>query len=69
MDRPETTFSHDGLHWEMHVDETPFSLRTIQGLRPPVPRTPEGEKWRSENRPSACEKWNVPHPRRSPGLC
>ncbi|MEX3894031.1 hypothetical protein [Paraburkholderia sp. BR10954] len=32
----------------MHVDETPFSLRTIQGLRPPVPRTPEGEKWRSK---------------------
>ena len=41
-----------GLRWEMHVDETPFSLWSIQGLRPPVPGTPEGEKWRLDNRPS-----------------
>ncbi|AOZ09723.1 4-oxalocrotonate tautomerase [Cupriavidus malaysiensis] len=42
-----------GLRWEMHVDETPFSLWTIQGIRPPVPGTPQGETWRTENRPSA----------------
>lgn len=41
-----------GLRWEMHVDETPFSLWSIQGLRPPVPGTPEGEKWRQDNHPS-----------------
>jgi phenylpyruvate tautomerase PptA (4-oxalocrotonate tautomerase family) len=41
-----------GLRWEMHVDETPFSLWSIQGLRPPVPGTPEGEKWRTDNQPS-----------------
>jgi phenylpyruvate tautomerase PptA (4-oxalocrotonate tautomerase family) len=42
-----------GLRWEMHVDETPFSLWTIQGLRPPLPGTPESEKWRADNSPSA----------------
>jgi phenylpyruvate tautomerase PptA (4-oxalocrotonate tautomerase family) len=42
-----------GLRWELHIDETPFSLWTIQGFRPPVPGTPEGEKWRTDNRPSA----------------
>lgn len=41
-----------GLRWEMHVDETPFNLWSIQGLRPPVPGTPEGEKWRTDNQPS-----------------
>lgn len=41
-----------GLRWEMHVDETPFSLWTIQGLRPPLPDTEAEQRWRSENRPS-----------------
>lgn len=41
-----------GLRWEMHVDETPFSLWTIQGLRPPHPNTEAELRWRSENRPS-----------------
>lgn len=41
-----------GLRWEMHVDETPFSLWSIQGMRPPIPDTPESEKWRTENKPS-----------------
>ncbi|EPQ1335411.1 MULTISPECIES: tautomerase family protein [Serratia] len=44
-----------GLRWELHVDETPFSLWTIEGLKPPLPGTAAGEKWRSENRPSAWE--------------
>ncbi|EMH7334057.1 tautomerase family protein [Serratia marcescens] len=44
-----------GLRWELHVDETPFSLWTIDGLKPPAPGTAAGEKWRSENRPSAWE--------------
>lgn len=42
-----------GLRWELHIDETPFSLWTIQGFRPPKPGTPEGEKWRIDDRPSA----------------
>jgi phenylpyruvate tautomerase PptA (4-oxalocrotonate tautomerase family) len=41
-----------GLRGARHVDETPFSLWSIQGLRPPVPGTPEGEKWRTDNQPS-----------------
>ena len=44
-----------GLRWELHVDETPFSLWTIDGLKPPAPGTTAGEKWRSENRPSVWE--------------
>jgi phenylpyruvate tautomerase PptA (4-oxalocrotonate tautomerase family) len=42
-----------GLRWEMHVDETPFSLWTIQGLRPPLPDTPAEKRWILENRASA----------------
>jgi phenylpyruvate tautomerase PptA (4-oxalocrotonate tautomerase family) len=41
-----------GLRWEMHIDETPFALWMIQGLRPPVPGTPAGKKWQVEDRPS-----------------
>ncbi|MEC9345923.1 MAG: tautomerase family protein [Pseudomonadota bacterium] len=41
-----------GLRWEMHVDETPFSLWTIQGLRPPLPNTEAEQRWVAENRPS-----------------
>lgn len=41
-----------GLRWEMHVDETPFSLWTIQGLRPPLPDTAAEKRWLTENRPS-----------------
>ena len=45
--------SERGLRWEMHVDETPFSLWTIQGLRPPLPDTEAEQKWRAENKASA----------------
>lgn len=41
-----------GLRWEMHIDETPFALWTIEGLRPPVPGTPAAKKWQSDNQPS-----------------
>ncbi|WP_342193246.1 tautomerase family protein [Serratia ureilytica] len=44
-----------GLRWELHVDETPFSLWTVDGLKPPAPGTAAGERWRKENRPSAWE--------------
>ena len=42
-----------GFRWEMHIDETPFALWTIQGLRPPIPGSPAGKKWQAEDRPSA----------------
>ena len=44
-----------GLRWEMHVDETPFSLWTIQGLRPPMPDTPAEKRWSAENRATPYE--------------
>jgi phenylpyruvate tautomerase PptA (4-oxalocrotonate tautomerase family) len=40
------------FRWEMHVDETPFSLWTIQGLRPPVPDSEAERRWRDDNVPS-----------------
>ena len=44
-----------GLRWEMHVDETPFSLWTIQGLRPPLPDTEAEKRWIAENRATPYE--------------
>lgn len=41
-----------GYCWELHVDDTPFDLWMINGLKPPHPGTPAELKWRSENRPS-----------------
>jgi phenylpyruvate tautomerase PptA (4-oxalocrotonate tautomerase family) len=45
--------SDRGLRWEMHVDETPFGLWLIQGLRPPLPSSDAEKRWRAENRPTA----------------
>jgi len=45
--------SDRGLRWEMHVDETPFSLWLIQGYRPPLPSSEAEKRWRAENRPTA----------------
>lgn len=45
-----------GLRWEVHVDETPFSLWSIQGLRPPRPDTPAEKQWIAENRPVPYEQ-------------
>ena len=44
--------SERGLRWELHVDETPFSLWSIQGLRPPPPNSEAEKRWVAENRPS-----------------
>lgn len=41
-----------GLGWELHVDETPFDLWTIQGFRPPAEGTEDERRWTSENRAS-----------------
>jgi len=42
-----------GFDWELHIDETPFDLWTIQGHFPPRDGA-EGEKrWIAENRASA----------------
>ena len=56
VDKALAPFVSDrGLRWEMHVDETPFSLWTIEGLRPPLPDTPAEQKWRAENKASAYQ--------------
>jgi phenylpyruvate tautomerase PptA (4-oxalocrotonate tautomerase family) len=41
-----------GFDWELHVDETPFDLWTIQGLFPPREGTEDEKRWMAENRPS-----------------
>jgi phenylpyruvate tautomerase PptA (4-oxalocrotonate tautomerase family) len=40
------------LRWEMHVDETPFDLWTIQGIRPPKPDSEDEKRWIAEDKPS-----------------
>lgn len=42
-----------GFDWEMHVDETPFDLWTIQGHFPPREGTEDEKRWMAENRASA----------------
>jgi len=42
-----------GLDWEFHIDETPFDMWSIQGLRPPPPNSEAETRWKAENRPSA----------------
>jgi phenylpyruvate tautomerase PptA (4-oxalocrotonate tautomerase family) len=41
-----------GLDWELHIDETPRDLWTIQGMRPPDSGSAEEQRWSRENRPS-----------------
>ncbi|MFN3522297.1 MAG: tautomerase family protein [Phenylobacterium sp.] len=43
------------LDWEFHIDETPFDLWSIQGLRPPPPDSEAEKRWIADNRPSAYE--------------
>ena len=40
-----------GYEWELHVDETPFNIWLIQGMRPPLPDSGMEKQWISENRP------------------
>lgn len=42
-----------GLDWELHIDETPFDLWTIQGHFPPREGTEDEKRWIAENRASA----------------
>ena len=41
-----------GFDWEFHIDETPFDLWIVQGIRPPRAATEDERRWISENRPS-----------------
>lgn len=44
--------SDRGLDYEVHVDETPRALWSVQGLRPPEWRSDEEKQWYQDNRPS-----------------
>jgi phenylpyruvate tautomerase PptA (4-oxalocrotonate tautomerase family) len=41
-----------GFDWEFHIDETPFDLWIVQGMRPPRAGTKDEKRWISKNRPS-----------------
>ncbi len=41
-----------GFDWEFHVDETPFSMWSIQGYFPPREGTKDEARWIVENKPS-----------------
>jgi phenylpyruvate tautomerase PptA (4-oxalocrotonate tautomerase family) len=40
-----------GYDWEFHIDETPFDLWSIQGLKPPPVNSDVEKRWVLENRP------------------
>lgn len=44
--------SDRGLDYEVHVDETPRALWSVQGLRPPEWRSDDEKQWYQDNRPS-----------------
>lgn len=41
-----------GFDWELHVDDTPFDLWTIQGYFPPREGTEDEKRWMAENKAS-----------------
>ncbi|WP_050386800.1 tautomerase family protein [Bradyrhizobium pachyrhizi] len=41
-----------GLRWELHIDETPMELWTVNGLVPPPANSDAEGRWREENKPS-----------------
>ena len=38
-----------GAQWEVHVNETPFDLWTVQGVKPPQPGSEQEKLWKKEN--------------------
>jgi hypothetical protein len=41
-----------GLHWEIHIDETPFEFWTIDGYFPPTPGSVDEQRWAAQNKPA-----------------
>ena len=39
-----------GLRWEVHIDDTPRELWSINGLKPPAEGSGEEQRWARENR-------------------
>ena len=44
-----------GFDWEFHIDETPFDLWSIQGLRPPPANSEAEARWIAENKATPYE--------------
>lgn len=44
-----------GFDWEFHIDETPFDLWSIQGLRPPPANSQAEARWIAENKATPYE--------------
>jgi len=42
-----------GYRWEVHIDETPIDLWTIQGMKPPAPNSEAEKRWVKQDGPSA----------------
>jgi phenylpyruvate tautomerase PptA (4-oxalocrotonate tautomerase family) len=42
-----------GLRWEVHIDNTPRELWSINGLKPPEEGSEDEKRWALENKPSA----------------
>ena len=43
---------HRGVHWEIHIDETPRDFWTIDGFFPPPTGSSDERRWAEENKPS-----------------
>ena len=41
-----------GLHWEIHIDDTPFEFWAIDGYSPPAAGSADERRWAAENEPS-----------------
>jgi phenylpyruvate tautomerase PptA (4-oxalocrotonate tautomerase family) len=41
-----------GYRWEFHIDETPFDIWSVQGLRPPPADSEAEKRWKFENKPT-----------------
>lgn len=48
-----------GYRWEMHIDDTPFELWTVDGIFPPRIGSNLLKQWARDNKPSAFD-WNSP---------
>jgi len=41
-----------GYDWELHIDETPMNMWSVQGYYPPHQGTVDWDRWTAENKPS-----------------
>ena len=48
----EPFITERGLRWEMHIDETPIELWSVNGLIAPPPNSEAEARWKADNKPS-----------------